>query len=455
MIRAASPTLFHRSPLPLPFLSSSTLSVSLAMATHQNPPPPPASTSSAEPEPEPERERGRPRRVVVCGGGVIGACTAYFLSQKGGAERSSPACAASGKAGGFLALDWCDSGPLSALARPSFALHRSLSSLLDGPSSYGYRPLHTLSLPLLPNSPPPLPSTSPSLPSWIDGAAAAAPHGRSGRRRPRRRCTRASSPPRSSPRPGPRSSSPRPSASWWRTRAAPDDPIPADAVVLALGPWTARLGLVASLFDVIVLRPKDPSAVTPHALFLSYRPEPGAKLLDPEVYPRPTGNESDAEVPDNPEEIMLHKIAGMVSSHLKKGETAEVVAEQACFLPCTEDGLPVIGEIPGVKNCYVATGHSCWGILNGPATGAALAELILEGRSTTSLAVEPEPAGSITQSTRLIEPVWVHYISIEIENYGREGRKGWRLEVDKGKKGLGKRREIVEKKRIIGEEDRC
>nr|CAD1819707.1 unnamed protein product [Ananas comosus var. bracteatus] len=99
----------------------------------------------------------------------------------------------------------------------------------------------------------------------------------------------------------------------------------------------------------------------------------------------------DAEVPDNPEEIvgesesieMLHKIAGMVSSHLKKGETAEVVAEQACFLPCTEDGLPVIGEIPGVKNCYVATGHSCWGILNGPATGAALAELILEGRSTT------------------------------------------------------------------------
>jgi glycine/D-amino acid oxidase-like deaminating enzyme len=30
----------------------------------------------------------------------------------------------------------------------------------------------------------------------------------------------------------------------------------------------------------------------------------------------------------------------------------------------------------------VATGHSVWGILNGPATGEALAELIAEGVSS-------------------------------------------------------------------------
>ena len=98
----------------------------------------------------------------------------------------------------------------------------------------------------------------------------------------------------------------------------------------------------------------------------------------------------DAEVPDNPDEIagdpasieMLHKIAGRVSIHLRRDEGAEVVAEQACFLPCTDDGLPIIGEIPGVQGCFVATGHSCWGILNGPATGASLAELILDGKST-------------------------------------------------------------------------
>ncbi|KAK9949020.1 hypothetical protein M0R45_004568 [Rubus argutus] len=49
-----------------------------------------------------------PKRVVVCGGGVIGVCTAYFLAKNGAVvtlvEKSSVACAASGKAGGFLAL---------------------------------------------------------------------------------------------------------------------------------------------------------------------------------------------------------------------------------------------------------------------------------------------------------------------------------------------------------------
>ncbi|AET03541.1 putative D-amino-acid oxidase [Medicago truncatula] len=78
------------------------------------------------------------------------------------------------------------------------------------------------------------------------------------------------------------------------------------------------------------------------------------------------------EVPDDPEEIrgnsesiaMLKRVAKTVSSHLGEG----VKVEQACFLPCTDDGVPIIGEIPGVKGCYVATGHSCWGILNGPAT---------------------------------------------------------------------------------------
>lgn len=50
-------------------------------------------------------------RVVICGGGVIGACIAYFLACRGidviAIERTEVAAAASGKAGGFLALDWC------------------------------------------------------------------------------------------------------------------------------------------------------------------------------------------------------------------------------------------------------------------------------------------------------------------------------------------------------------
>ena len=80
-------------------------------------------------------------RVVICGGGVIGACTAYFLSRRGidviVVERTEVAAAASGKAGGFLALDWCAGSPLDALARRSFALHAALPNEIAG--DWGYR----------------------------------------------------------------------------------------------------------------------------------------------------------------------------------------------------------------------------------------------------------------------------------------------------------------------------
>ena len=37
--------------------------------------------------------------------------------------------------------------------------------------------------------------------------------------------------------------------------------------------------------------------------------------------------------------------------------------------------------VPGVDGAYVATGHSVWGMLNAPATGEAMAELILDGQA--------------------------------------------------------------------------
>ena len=79
-------------------------------------------------------------RVVICGGGVIGACTAYFLARRGVdvtvVERTGIACAASGKAGGFLALDWCAGGPLDPLARRSFTLHAELAGELADDLGY-------------------------------------------------------------------------------------------------------------------------------------------------------------------------------------------------------------------------------------------------------------------------------------------------------------------------------
>ncbi|MDE0728290.1 MAG: FAD-dependent oxidoreductase, partial [Alphaproteobacteria bacterium] len=62
---------------------------------------------------------------------------------------------------------------------------------------------------------------------------------------------------------------------------------------------------------------------------------------------------------------------------------AKVLAVQACYRPLTADGLPQIGPVPGVPGAYVATGHNVWGMLNAPATGEAMAELIAEDDATT------------------------------------------------------------------------
>jgi glycine/D-amino acid oxidase-like deaminating enzyme len=85
--------------------------------------------------------------VVICGGGIIGAATAYYLAQQGvGAtvvEREALAAAASGKAGGFLALDWNDSSPVGPLARRSYALHAELAERF-GRGTIGYREVDTI-----------------------------------------------------------------------------------------------------------------------------------------------------------------------------------------------------------------------------------------------------------------------------------------------------------------------
>src|SRR5881394_2992147 len=85
------------------------------------------------------------KRIVICGGGAIGAAIAYFTSRRGARpvviERHEVAGAASGKSGGFLALDWCRGTPLDRLARRSFALHADLADTLGNP--WGYRRLTT------------------------------------------------------------------------------------------------------------------------------------------------------------------------------------------------------------------------------------------------------------------------------------------------------------------------
>ena len=169
--------------------------------------------------------------------------------------------------------------------------------------------------------------------------------------------------------------------------------IEGDAVVIAMGPWSMLASRWLSLPAVFGLKGHSLVFETPSApaaaLFLEYREADGS-LQTPEVFPRPDGTtyvcaiSSETPVPLDPRNVTpdpggierLQAMCGRLSPMLRDGR---ILARQACYRPVTMDGLPLIGRLPGLKGGYVATGHSVWGILNAPATGEVLAELILDG----------------------------------------------------------------------------
>ncbi len=275
--------------------------------------------------------------MIVCGAGVVGASVAYFLARRGVAvtvvERTGVACAASGKSGGFLALDWCDGSPLGPLARASFTLHAELAAELS--TDYGYRRMETFMLAARERGTP-AGGHRVAAPPWLDGSG---------------------------------------------------------IVLLAMGPWTGRLAGRLRLPTVYGLKgysvTLDAPDVPAHALFVDYRTADG-RALEPEIFPRPDGEvyvcgmADPAPLPDSPEGVevnenscdTLARAAGRVSVALA---AAPITRRQACYRPVTDDGIPLIGPVPGAPGVFVATGHGPWGILNAPATGLAMAELVADG----------------------------------------------------------------------------
>ena len=74
----------------------------------------------------------------------------------------------------------------------------------------------------------------------------------------------------------------------------------------------------------------------------------------------------------------LGAIADAVPRYLPKlAPPQEAETEKWCgFRPCTPDGLPLIGLLPGVENLYIAAGHAMIGMAAGPGTGLLLAQLM-------------------------------------------------------------------------------
>eukprot|EP00288_Rhodomonas_lens_P016443 CAMPEP_0177716566 /NCGR_PEP_ID=MMETSP0484_2-20121128/14575_1 /TAXON_ID=354590 /ORGANISM="Rhodomonas lens, Strain RHODO" /LENGTH=469 /DNA_ID=CAMNT_0019228599 /DNA_START=78 /DNA_END=1487 /DNA_ORIENTATION=+ len=370
-----------------------------------------------------------PANVVLCGGGIQSAAIAYYLSERGVSstviEQCEVACAASGKAGGFLARNW-GAGATSQLHQVSFKLHQELAEDL---SLQGYRKLPTLAV--TPGSrSPDLGSLADKgqIPAWLDGDVEKASllDDPGLVRRSMNNWDTAQTDPReltekllaaAAAKAGSRvvtgtvqgvvreSCSENGGERGERVTGliVDGEEVAADVCVFAMGPWTC---LIEDWFEDLTLPMQGicstsvvyraAAAVDAFALFCG-EDELGCNL---EVYPRAASAEHEVYVcgvggsrylnnaqlkqvrPDGIEADAVRAEAGQQAfAALSSLGLAAPQTTQACLRPCPPDALPYLGAVPGTCNAYAAAGHNCWGILWAPVTGKAMAELILEGTS--------------------------------------------------------------------------
>jgi D-amino-acid dehydrogenase len=173
----------------------------------------------------------------------------------------------------------------------------------------------------------------------------------------------------------------------WSVRTA-DGAIEADRVVIAAGVWTrellAPLGLRIPLegakgysitFPANGDRPRHPLYLTEIKVGVS--PFEGAVRL--------AGTLELAGLNLDVDRRRVDAIARHASRYLDTAGTSRGAVEWAGLRPIAADGLPVIGAVPGRPGLFAATGHHMLGVTLGPATGEALAPLVLEDRLVDEL----------------------------------------------------------------------
>lgn len=181
--------------------------------------------------------------------------------------------------------------------------------------------------------------------------------------------------------------------------------VPASHVVLAAGPWTARLFPAAPITGLrahsVTITPAGP--VSGYALFTEISIPSPTEVgyrgpVSPEIYARPNNEiyvcgegDMEVEVPETTADVEVDESrcddliaqVSSISDHIRLGR---VTRKQACYLPVLNiggSGGPLIGET-GVDGLYMASGHSCWGINNAPATGLLLSEMIFDGKAKSA-----------------------------------------------------------------------
>ena len=166
-----------------------------------------------------------------------------------------------------------------------------------------------------------------------------------------------------------------------------DEPLEADAVVIAAGPWTGDaaewlgIDLPVSPLKGQILRLRAPGPPLAAALSWSgdYADSKSDGLVWSGTTEEPVGFDENP-TPDGRDQITL-SLLGV----LPFMEDAELAEQTACLRPVVPDGMPVIGPAPGVEGAVLATAAGRKGIMLGPAMGQAAADLAVGRQPGTDI----------------------------------------------------------------------
>lgn len=178
-----------------------------------------------------------------------------------------------------------------------------------------------------------------------------------------------------------------------------DGDIQCDKVVLAMGPWTgeveAWLGVPVPIGPLRgqILRLELPGRPLKHALYRSgggYVTSKSDGLIWVGTTEERVGFDNE---PTQEARVSIMKEALEIMPALSD---SRMILQTACLRPVSEDGLPIIDQVPGWDGVYLATGAGRKGILLGPGMAKATADMVTNGH--TDLPVEPFSLGRFARA---------------------------------------------------------
>jgi len=162
------------------------------------------------------------------------------------------------------------------------------------------------------------------------------------------------------------------------------------AVVIAAGPWSARVGALAGISvpiepirrQIAVTCPiadlrKDFPFVIDFSRALYFHREGAGILTGMSNRDEPPGFDTAVD-----ETWRLRHLENAIE-RLPLLADAELAAEWAGLYEVTPDDQPILGRLPQAEGLFICAGFSGHGLMHGPATGLLMAEEILDGRAHT------------------------------------------------------------------------